>query len=81
MWSLLKPRSLWRLSKAALLVILFTLAFVQIFQQWMKIKSNRNDKVEEYAEKVQLEKLQKELNQDHIETKNDNLAHPVSIQL
>ena len=69
MLSILKPRSSWRLAKAAFIVILIILAFIHIVQSWLKIQGNQKDKLDQYIENVQLEKLKNELNRDQTVSK------------
>ena len=65
MLSILKPRSSWRLAKAAFIVILIILAFIHILHLWFKIQNTgQKEKLEQYNEKIQLEKLKNELNKD-----------------
>ena len=66
MWTILKPRSLWRLSKAVLVVILFLMAFMHIYQQWLKKQDFDAEKLAIYSEKLKAEKDLKKLQRSHI---------------
>ena len=66
MWTILKPRSLWRLSKAVLVVILFLMAFMHIYQQWLKKQDFDAEKLAIYSEKLKAEKDLKKLQRSQI---------------
>ncbi len=77
MLTILKPRSLWRLSKAVLVVILFLMAFIQISQQWLK----KQDKLRIYSQKLKAEKDLQKLQRSQTNHPPDSLAVIITAQV
>ena len=72
MWTILKPRSFGRLAKAGLIVILFLMAFIHIYQQWLKKQEYDQEKVRIYSQKVKVEKDLQGLQRDQAANPSSN---------